>query len=145
MKKIFTIVALTIWVWGCAKKMAPAKTIPPSSNTGSSISTNNETPASTVSNTPATSTQPVYTTSETLGSKTVVRAGTTSPEVLAQMAGQSTYNAKCGRCHGLKVTTDYTADRWASIMAVMANPSHANLSDTEKDNVMAYVRANSKK
>ena len=145
MKKIFTIVALMLLVWGCAKKMAPVKTPPPASNTGSAISTNNETPASTVSNTPVGNTPTDFTTSQTTASKTVVRSGITSPEILAQIAGQSTFNAKCGRCHGLKVTTDYTHDRWASIMAVMANASHANLSDTEKDNVMAYVWANCKK
>jgi hypothetical protein len=57
--------------------------------------------------------------------------------------GQSTYNAKCGKCHGLKVTTDYTADRWISIMQVMAPKAH--LDDTEKENVLAYVKANAKK
>jgi mono/diheme cytochrome c family protein len=59
------------------------------------------------------------------------------------MLGQSTYNAKCGKCHGLKVTTDFTADRWVSIMQVMASKAH--LDDTEKENVLAYVKANAKK
>jgi mono/diheme cytochrome c family protein len=61
----------------------------------------------------------------------------------AAIAGQSIYNAKCGRCHGLKVTTDFTAERWASIIAVMA--PRANLTDAERENVYAYVKANSKK
>lgn len=60
-----------------------------------------------------------------------------------EMQGQSTYNAKCGRCHGLKVTSDYTSDRWVSIMQVMA--PKANLTDAEKENVLVYVRANAKK
>ena len=48
------------------------------------------------------------------------------------MLGQSTFNVKCGKCHGLKVTTDYTADRWVSIMQVMA--TKAQLTETEKEN-----------
>ena len=149
MKKTFTILTLTILVWGCAKKMAPAKATTPTANTGSAIVKNTETPPPVVNTPPpapiTTNTPTVFTTNETAGTKTVVKAGTQSPEVLAQMAGQSTYSVKCGTCHGLKVTTDYTADRWASVMAVMGNASHANLNSTEKENVLAYVRANSKK
>ncbi len=150
MKKIFTIVALSLLVWGCAKKMAPAKTTVPASNNGSVISTpstNAEKPT-TVINTPAPVNNPtLFTTNpnEVGGTKTVVKSGTQSPELLSQIAGQNTFTAKCGRCHQYKVTTDYTADRWASIMAVMANATHANLTETEKENVLAYVRANSKK
>jgi nitrate/TMAO reductase-like tetraheme cytochrome c subunit len=59
------------------------------------------------------------------------------------IAGQQTFNAKCGKCHAYKATTDYTADRWVSIIAVMA--PKANLNETERSNVLAYVRANSKK
>ena len=72
-------------------------------------------------------------------SKTTRDASTITPE----MQGQTIYNAKCGSCHYLKVTTDYTADRWISIMQVMA--IKANLNDTEKENVLAYVKANAKK
>jgi len=74
-------------------------------------------------------------------------AGTRSPAEGAakspEMLGQATYNAKCGKCHGLKVTTDYTAERWISVMQVMA--PKARLDDTEKENVLAYVKANAKK
>ena len=38
----------------------------------------------------------------------------------AAIAGQATFNAKCGKCHGLKPAGDYTAERWAQILAVMA-------------------------
>lgn len=76
--------------------------------------------------------------------KTLTPSATTqTPEVMAQIEGQKTFNAKCGRCHGLKVTTDYTDVRWVQIMQVMA--TKANLTATEKDNVLAYVRANCKK
>ena len=62
---------------------------------------------------------------------------------MALRAGQQTYSAKCGRCHGLKVTTDFTELRWVQVMQVMA--PRANLTETEKENVLAYVRANAKK
>jgi hypothetical protein len=36
------------------------------------------------------------------------------------MAGMETYNGKCGRCHGLKNTADYTKEQWTPIMDRMA-------------------------
>ena len=144
MKKFFTIAFLTLMIWGCAKKMAPAKATLPPPNTGGVVSNNSETPIAVVNNTTPVITQTVFTANETSGTKTVTKQGTQSPELLAQIAGQATFNAKCGRCHQLKVTTNYTADRWSAVMAVMGNASHANLSDTEKENVLAYVRANAK-
>ena len=144
MKKIFTIVLLSMMIWSCAKKMAPEKSSIPGSNTGSVGSSNSETPTSVANNTQSANSSALFTTNEVSGTKTVVKEGTNSPEVMSQIEGQSTFNTKCGRCHQLKVTTNYTADRWASIMAVMANPTHANLSDTERQNVLAYVQANAK-
>ena len=145
MRKTFTIAILSLMVWGCAKKIAPLKAVLPSSNSGSVSSSNVELPKSTTNNSIPTSQPTVFTTSETSNSKTVVRAGIQSPEVLSQIAGQATFNAKCGRCHQLRVTTNYTSDRWAAVMAVMSNSAHANLSETERENVLAYVQANSKK
>lgn len=139
MKKLLSALVLIVLIWGCTKKMTPAKSETPSSNTGSVISQ------------PAGSETKTGTTTASQG--TIENTGTTgtkvapnrekSPEETAAIAGQSTYNAKCGRCHGLKPTTDYTADRWASILAVMA--PRANLNETEKENVYAYVKANAKK
>ncbi len=60
-----------------------------------------------------------------------------------EIQGQSIYNVKCGKCHGLKVAGDYTAARWETVMVVMA--PKANLSEEEREFVMAYVRANAKK
>ena len=68
---------------------------------------------------------------------------TAEPAKSPEMLGQSTYNGKCGRCHGLKPVGDYTADRWVGIMESMA--PKARLDDTEKQNVLAYVKANAKK
>ena len=81
-----------------------------------------------------------------LGTTPATPAGTRSAEVITktpEMLGQSTFNAKCGKCHGLKIASDYTVDRWISVMQIMAPKAH--LDDTEKENVLAYVKANAKK
>ena len=56
--------------------------------------------------------------------------------------GDKTYNAKCGKCHDLKKTTEYTANEWKPIMNSMA--VKAKLSTDEKSNVLAYVMNGSK-
>ncbi len=140
MKRTFTVIALTVLVWGCAHKSTPTTSATGiSSNSGSVVNTPSTPPVKT--ETVVTSTAPVGSVPSTpAGTRTPVEGSTTkSPEML----GQSTFNAKCSKCHGLKVTTDYTADRWISIMQVMAGK--AQLDNTEKENVLAYVKANSKR
>ena len=133
MKKTLSIIALSVLVWGCSHKMSPASA---GAGTGTSGSgTTAATPVTTTSSAPVAAPSDDKTGSKTPADAT---AKTASPEML----GQSTFNEKCGRCHGLKVTTDYTADRWVSIMQVMA--TKARLDDTEKSNVLAYVKANAK-
>jgi mono/diheme cytochrome c family protein len=135
MKKIIVIFALTAFVVSCAKKATPtASGSGPSSigNSGTVISGANagSSSGSTAAAVPA----------ENTGTKT---PATPSTNAAPEVQGQSTYNAKCGKCHGLKVVGDYTADRWAGIMAVMGPKAHLN--DVETANVMAYVKANAKK
>ncbi len=146
MKKIFTIVTLSVLVWGCAKKITSTTT---SSGIGTG-SSNVVVPAGTpaVALPPKTETAPPPVSKEVpVGSVPATPTGSRSPidpsKASPEMLGQSTFNAKCSRCHGLKITTDYTSDRWVSIMQVMA--TKANLTDVEKENVLAYVRANAKK
>jgi mono/diheme cytochrome c family protein len=138
MKRTFTVIALTALVWGCAKKSTPtASTGGTSSNSGSVV---NVPATSAKSETVVTNTAPVAAVPSTpAGTRSPAEGAAKSPEML----GQATYNAKCGKCHGLKVTTDYTAERWISVMQVMA--PKARLDDTEKENVLAYVKANAKK
>jgi cytochrome c553 len=121
MKKGYSIFicTLVVLVWSCAHKISPAATAGNTSTT---------TPM-------AGSTAPAGNTE----SATPDVAKTSS----AAMLGQTTYTAKCGRCHELKVTTDYTTDRWVGIMQSMA--PKAQLNDAEKENVLAYVQANAKK
>ncbi|UAY52343.1 c-type cytochrome [Ferruginibacter albus] len=57
-------------------------------------------------------------------------------------AGKETYEAKCGRCHGLPNPGDFTATKWPHIIDEMA--PKAKLDGTETANVLAYVLANAK-
>ncbi len=143
MKRIFTIVAVTVLVWGCAKKITPAiSSTAPSSNSGSVTPAPSKFEKPVVNTTPVPSTTaPVASVPSTTApaSRNPAEAKPSSPEML----GQATFNTKCGRCHGLKVTSDYTTDRWVSIMQVMAQK--AQLSDVEKENVLSFVKANAKK
>jgi PBP1b-binding outer membrane lipoprotein LpoB len=143
MKKIFSIIALTVLVWGCAKKITPSASVgTASSNTGTTTSPAPATlPVLPAAKTDATTTtsNPAANTAAKTGAIPADPAKAKSPDVM----GQTTYNAKCGRCHGLKVTTNYTADRWVSIMQVMA--PKAQLTDAEKENVLVYVKTNAKK
>jgi mono/diheme cytochrome c family protein len=136
MKKVIVVFAITAFVVGCAKKGAPtASASGPSSigNSGTVVSGGN---AGASSGSSATATP----SAENTGTKT---PATPSTNAAPEVQGQATYNGKCGKCHGLKVVGDYTADRWASIMAVMGPKAHLN--DAETSNVMAYVKANAKK
>lgn len=140
MKRILLPVALIVLVLSCNKKMTPAKTEMPSSTSSAPV----------IMDKPSTNTPPGSATTttvsvaapgtQTIPSKTVERAGSADA---AAIEGQSIFNTKCGRCHGLKIASDYTVDRWISIMQVMAMKAH--LTDIEKENVLAYVKANAKK
>ena len=57
--------------------------------------------------------------------------------------GKTIYETKCTRCHGMKPTASYTVDRWDGILKLMA--PKAKLTETETEQVTAYVRANSRK
>jgi mono/diheme cytochrome c family protein len=142
MKKTILILAMAVFVFSCARKNTPAATAPSVStgNPGKVIGGGNAPAAAPAGSAATTATATPSVPSEATGSRTPATPSTTAaPEV----QGQSTYNAKCGKCHGLKVVSDYTADRWASIMAVMG--PKARLSETETANVMAYVKTNAKK
>lgn len=134
MKKIFAITVLIV-AMACHRKSVPAAG---SAGGGSTTSTSDRTaitPPAPVA--PAAAGVPGQE-----GSKT---GGASKGDVVMtkEMKGQSTFNAKCGTCHGLKVTTDYTAARWETIMVLMSN--YAKLSEEEKENVLAFVKTNAKK
>jgi mono/diheme cytochrome c family protein len=137
MKKLLSVFVLMVLVWGCAKKITP-------SNSGSQASNNPAIPAAGNTSKVTVPAAEIAASAENTGSSEKEmdpKENTAETEAIA--AGQTIYKAKCGTCHALKVTTDFTADRWVGIMAVMA--PNARLSDTEKENVHAYVKANAKK
>jgi len=71
----------------------------------------------------------------------------TSPTVATDEAtisqGKTVFEAKCARCHGLKNVSNYTQQRWDGILRTMA--PRARLTETETQQVAAYVKANAKK
>ncbi len=121
--RIFSLIALLVIVlFGCAKKIAPTNKTAVA-----------ETPAKPMD--PVKPVEPVK--PVVVETKTVTAA---SEEVVT---GKNVFEAKCGRCHGLKEPQTYTAERWVKIVDWMA--PKANLNATEKTNVLAYVNFYAKK
>jgi cytochrome c5 len=58
-------------------------------------------------------------------------------------AGQTLYTSRCGRCHGLKKTENYTAQQWDNILKTMI--PKAKLNDDEAKQVISYVMEHAKK
>jgi len=139
MKKFLVPALLVVFVWSCSRKATPAKSEMPSSSSSAPIIVDKPV-STTASTTPTGSNTPVATDASTVTKTAAERSGPGNDA--AAIAGQATFNAKCGRCHGYKIPSDYTVDRWISIMQVMA--MKANLTDIEKENVLAYVKANAK-
>ncbi|MEO6071232.1 MAG: hypothetical protein ABIN57_12365 [Chitinophagaceae bacterium] len=75
--------------------------------------------------------------------KVALESGNTNASATTIDAGHSLFSAKCGKCHGLKDPTKYTAGAWDVIMDKMARK--AKLNDEQKVQVTAYVKANAKK
>ncbi len=143
MKKIIILVLIAATVASCAKKMAPTTTQAPSSNNGSVILGNTTSTPSSNQQKLETATTATSVATNADATPTGSKQGRGTGELSIEQKGQAIFNAKCGSCHGFKVTTDYTANRWITVMQVMA--VKANLSDVEKENVLAYVKANAKK
>ena len=73
---------------------------------------------------------PVVTTTEVTGEAAIA-------------AGKTIYQAKCGRCHNLKNVGAYDERSWVGILKIMT--PRAKLTETETQQVTAYVKANAKK
>lgn len=76
--------------------------------------------------------------------KTVATASVPTNDAHMALAeqGKTVYTAKCGKCHGLKNTANYTAASWETILQKMA--PKAKLTEEETTQVHAYVMANAK-
>jgi mono/diheme cytochrome c family protein len=75
-----------------------------------------------------------------ISNKTSTETKTSNAELTS--AGQTLYTNRCGRCHGLKNTENYTQQRWENILKTMI--PKARLNDEEAKQVTAYVLANAK-
>ena len=139
MKKLFAISAFSLFIWSCGHKMTPAATPDAPLNNSPMSNTSGENKGSTAATTSTANAAATVTTAARPTNATGTGTGASSSEAIA---GQTIYNEKCNRCHGLKVVSDYTADRWVSIMQVMA--PKARLTEVEKANVLVYVKANAK-
>lgn len=76
-----------------------------------------------------------------ISNKTNTERKVANPEVAS--AGQTVYANRCGRCHGLKKTENYTTQQWENILKSMI--PKAKLSDDEAREVTAYVLEHAKK
>jgi cytochrome c5 len=76
-----------------------------------------------------------------ISNKTDKETKVANPEVAS--TGQSVYTNRCGRCHGLKKTENYTAQQWDNILKNMI--PKAKLNDGEAKQVTAYVMEHAKK
>lgn len=66
-----------------------------------------------------------------------------SPDLEIASAGQTVYINRCGRCHGLKKTENYTAPQWENILKSMI--PKARLNEEEAKKLTAYVMEYAKK
>lgn len=57
--------------------------------------------------------------------------------------GRTVYTSRCGRCHGLKNTGNYSQQQWQNILKTMI--PKARLNEDQARQVTAYVMANAKK
>jgi len=141
MKKFLIPALLIVFVWSCSRKATPAKSEMPSSSSSAPIIADKPMTPAPASTAPTAGATPATATATDVTKTPAPRSGPGNDA--AAIAGQAIYNAKCNRCHAYKITFDYTVDRWISVMQVMA--VKANLTDIEKENVLAYVTANAKR
>ena len=122
MKTTITVLILALAVWACHRK-----TIPSSDN---NIVISNKTDTE------------VKSTTET---KTETKSTDNPSGATVDMAaaGKTVYTTRCNRCHGLKVTENYTQQQWTNILKEMI--PKARLNEEESKQVTAYVMANAKK
>lgn len=137
MKKVlFLTLASGLILMACSHKANPTQT-------KTAPAADNKTAAATPSKpaAPAAPTAPVNPASATTND---LPAGPSAEETAKLVeTGKAVYTSRCGRCHALKNTADYDANRWNGILGAMA--PKAKLTDEETKQVKAYVEATCKK
>lgn len=133
MKKIVLVFSAFLVIASCAKK-----TIPAAAKVNEDVK-----PAA------AAPPRPVEVSAETAAPKANEPLPTGSLSATPPVAidyvglGKEVYVNKCGRCHALKTTSDYTKQAWMPIIDKMA--VKANLDEKEKGYVLSYVMEYSKR
>lgn len=131
MKKIvsFSIIVTFILI-ACAKKVVPTTT---------SATTSSKTTATTKTNEvskPVEMAQPVEH-KEAKEEKSAV-----PQKVSDEETGKVVFNTKCSKCHAPKNVSSYTFTKWEGILKTMI--PNAKLSGDEENQLVAYIKANSK-
>ena len=57
-----------------------------------------------------------------------------------QVQGKTIYDVKCGKCHDLPNPSNYTKEKWRSIMLSMQK--EAKISDADRELVYNYITMN---
>ena len=78
-----------------------------------------------------------------ISNKTNTETKTSASNQDLAFAGSTIYTNRCGRCHGLKKTENYTSQQWENILKTMI--PKARLNDEEAKQVTAYVMDHAKK
>lgn len=121
MKKLIVVFFICgIGVVACTKKAVPA-----TSGTGTSGKT-----------------ETVTTNTEIKGAADIKKEEGSNPPPVSMDMGKSLYSTKCGTCHALKNTGDYTGAQWDNILKSMV--PKAKLSADETRQVTGYIKANAK-
>lgn len=135
MKKLIALSFIcAVMAIACSRKAVPSKDSTAKSTsdkkTASDKTTAESTPTfGTLTGAAATTTDPVK-----------PEDGTGTSDVIQQ--GKTVFVSKCGSCHALKNPGDYTAEQWSGILKKCI--PRAKLNDSEKDQLIAYLKANAK-
>ncbi len=78
-----------------------------------------------------------------ISDRTPMRNTDTTMLTADTISGRMVLMRRCDRCHGLPDAIQYTADRWESIVAVMAPKARLNRQQTF--DVLSYLKAHARK
>jgi mono/diheme cytochrome c family protein len=136
----FLIIAVAVWFVACAKKVTPTATAKKTTapEVGPQASVKYDSTSLAEKKAAAKRAQ------ELANAKPIGETLDMSNSVEAKMGnGKQVYYVKCSKCHEAKSPDLYTADRWVKIVDWMG--PRAKITEIEKENILAYVKAFAKK
>ncbi len=138
MKKLMvSLLSLALIAAACTKKMAPATTgteTTPMKSPDSDKEKSGEAEKTTEPTKPVESSIPALPPAKPMSSL--------PNKPSEEESGKNVYSTKCGTCHALKNTGNYTFNQWEVILKKMV--PNAKLSADEESQVVAYIKGNSK-